>query len=598
MKKSLQLVFSLLLTAAMIFSTAACDTAGQPGEENLAKVWRTTFANNIGSFNPHMYNMSNDGDLITRTSMPLTKLNWMTNQWEYVGHGAVGLPEVSDCGLIWTFTVREGLQWSDGTPINAHDWEYSAKQLLDPGLTNRNATSLYNSVRVVGARAYFLGPELAIEDGLEPVTDWADVGVKALDDYTIQYTLQERTLDILGIQALGGQWLVHRESWEAGFNEDRSMNNYGLRDWVDMPFNGPYRLAAYEPDQFYVLEKNHDYVQADNYIRERYEVRFSNVPATLDMLFDSGLTDVRGVGNANWAQYEFDPRVVFGTGGQPWYLSINMNHEELTFLGDNNFRKALFYGIDRETIAWDIMKVANPSAFIIKTDSFVGNILAGETVVSFRSLPQAQSIVPDNHGFLPELAIEYFNKAYEAYGRKIVVEFLLHDSATQRLMGEFLQESLENLFGSDKFEVTLAYQVSSSVYASMRAGDFEIGFGSVTQSSPNPWTGTLTQFNTWFVGKHQQFYCDEWDALYAWLGSEEGVAAPTDVKIDTLVEMERRLLDYLPVVPIYQSDAAQVYSDRVTILTREWAAGIGWRVVELIPIATIAATELMDAIVD
>ncbi len=84
--------------------------------------------------------------------------------------------EISDDGLRYVFHLREGLTWSDGTPLTAHDVEFGIKRVLDP-------ESPGSSVAI-----YF-----ALENGEDTYlghnTDWDAVGVRALDDRTVEFRL-------------------------------------------------------------------------------------------------------------------------------------------------------------------------------------------------------------------------------------------------------------------------------------------------------------------------------------------------------------------------------------------------------------------------
>ena len=93
----------------------------------------------------------------------------------------------SEDGLTWTFKVREGVRWQqyDGSfygdeYVKAEDWVTSAKWILDPVNTARTADLLFD---IVGAEDYYL----ALEAG--QTADWETVGIKAISEYEIQYTL-------------------------------------------------------------------------------------------------------------------------------------------------------------------------------------------------------------------------------------------------------------------------------------------------------------------------------------------------------------------------------------------------------------------------
>ncbi len=84
--------------------------------------------------------------------------------------------EISDDGLRYVFHLREGLTWSDGTPLTAHDVEFGIKRVLDP-------ESPGSSVAV-----YFV-LEQGEETYLGRNTDWDAIGVRALDDRTVEFRL-------------------------------------------------------------------------------------------------------------------------------------------------------------------------------------------------------------------------------------------------------------------------------------------------------------------------------------------------------------------------------------------------------------------------
>ena len=91
---------------------------------------------------------------------------------------------VSDDGLVWTFKIREGVKWYayDGqeyADVTAHDWVSSAKYLLNPDNASATANIFYSVVK--NAEEYYLGE----------IDDFESVGVKALDDYTLEYTLKQ-----------------------------------------------------------------------------------------------------------------------------------------------------------------------------------------------------------------------------------------------------------------------------------------------------------------------------------------------------------------------------------------------------------------------
>jgi len=143
--------------------------------------------------------------------------------------------EVSEDGLTYTFTLREGLMWSDGVPVTAEHYRQSFLRQLDPATA---AYSVQEFFPIKNAEAYNAGE----------ITDPDEVGITALDDRTLVIELEEPApyfLYYVGdsnycpvrvdlIEKYGDQWM------EAG-------NHVG---------NGPYMLTEWKHDQLMVFEKN------------------------------------------------------------------------------------------------------------------------------------------------------------------------------------------------------------------------------------------------------------------------------------------------------------------------------------------------------
>ena len=86
----------------------------------------------------------------------------------------------NETGDVCTFTLRSDVTWSDGTPVTAHDFEFAIKRNFDPAAASQYAWALY---QIVGGEDYNTGV----------TTDAETVGVKALDDTTLEITLREPT---------------------------------------------------------------------------------------------------------------------------------------------------------------------------------------------------------------------------------------------------------------------------------------------------------------------------------------------------------------------------------------------------------------------
>lgn len=128
--------------------------------------------NGVVTLNPIMSQSSNDFNVFYLTQIQLVRYYGDELQYD-----AAESYDVSDDYTVYTFHLRDGLQWSDGEPLTAHDFEYGAYCLLNPDM---GSPAAYSWFAIKNASAY----------NSREVTDWADVGVKALDDTTLEITLE------------------------------------------------------------------------------------------------------------------------------------------------------------------------------------------------------------------------------------------------------------------------------------------------------------------------------------------------------------------------------------------------------------------------
>ena len=138
--------------------------------------------------------------------------------------GAAESWEISEDGRTYTFTLRRNARWSNDDPVVADDFVYSLRRSLDPATLSRYTFILHP---ILNARA--------VAAGQRPITD---LGVRALDDYTLEIRLEDPTPYFLGLLTHSASYPVHRASVE--MHGDRftrpgnlvSNGAYQLEDWV------------------------------------------------------------------------------------------------------------------------------------------------------------------------------------------------------------------------------------------------------------------------------------------------------------------------------------------------------------------------------
>ena len=155
------------------------------------------------------------------------------------------MPKLSSDGLTYTFTVKDGLKYSDGQPVTAKNFEYGFKRLCDPTLAGEYAFTGYI---VAGCEKYSSADTKTTSPAdLQKLRD--AVAVKAADDKTISYTLTEKAPYFLAIMAL---WV--------GVPTREDLVTKGGDKWTQDPTtyigNGPWVLKEHKQNESWTFERN------------------------------------------------------------------------------------------------------------------------------------------------------------------------------------------------------------------------------------------------------------------------------------------------------------------------------------------------------
>ena len=230
MKKILAFVLAAMM---LIGAFAGCSSTK---EDKAAAGWINdyfpTFPTTLNSFTS---NTTQDGAIVEATSIYLYR-QYLTED----GSGYVGTPELAselpiqqdEEGKVWRVKIRENCKFENGDPINADDVIFSYQMLLDPEQVNVNATVVINSVvfPIEGSGAYYDGE-----------ADWDTVGIKKIDDYTIDFYSTVPVTQNSARRGLSFCPTLHKETFLATLSDDKSLSSYGTSKdkYVSA---GPYKI--------------------------------------------------------------------------------------------------------------------------------------------------------------------------------------------------------------------------------------------------------------------------------------------------------------------------------------------------------------------
>jgi oligopeptide transport system substrate-binding protein len=251
--------------------------------------------------------------------------------------------DVSADGLVYTFHLRSGIQWSDGTPVTAGDFEYAFRRLFNPATASEYA---YLQYPIKG------GSEIA--DGSMAV-DSADFGVKSIDDKTLEITLEGPTPYFI-------QALTHY----TGYPVPRHVIEAKGDDWTkveNVVSNGPFKITEWVPGNYVKSVKSDTYYGAADikidevyyYVQDDLAAAFNRYRAgEYDILTDLPFDQQQLVRDTMPGEGRFAP-----FSGLHYYV---INQERKPF-DDVNVRKALSISINREIIGPDIWGSGEPPAY-------------------------------------------------------------------------------------------------------------------------------------------------------------------------------------------------------------------------------------------
>ena len=193
--------------------------------------------------------------------------------------------EVSEDGCTYTFKLKEGLKWSDGSPLTAHDFEYSWKRVLNPDVGSETAYTLYSVIK--DGYECFVSKTVAADD----------LPIRALDDTTFQVELKAPASYFITLTASTAFMPVCKANVE----------KYG-EDWSSSPetyvCNGPFMLADMKKDESFTFVKNPNYYNADEVKIDTVKYVFLNAPETVRMAFDNGELDIATSVNSAGDEHE------------------------------------------------------------------------------------------------------------------------------------------------------------------------------------------------------------------------------------------------------------------------------------------------------
>lgn len=364
----------------------------------------------------------------------------------------------SEDGLTWTFTMRDGLKWSDGTDLNAKDFEYSFKRMADPDTAAPYAETCLGMIDGFEEAAGF--PDADGNPTVEPNLD--ALNVKASDDgKTLTIVLAYPCSYFDKIVAFAAMSPVQKATVEA--NGDA---------WCTSPdtyvCNGPFMITEWTPSERIVLTKNPNYVggwDSSKIVSESITLLLLEDSSASFAAYNSGeaqlIKDVPADEIPSLTKAEdggdFYVDTILGT----YYVSLNLKRDAFK---DAKVRRALSLAIDRDYVANTIMQGTYSTA-----DSIVGPGIVDENGY-FHDNGNAPYISADYEANLAEAKKLLADAGYPNGEGYPTLEYSTNDAGYHVPLAEYLQQAWSDL----GITLTISKMEWSSFTAARRAGEYDV----------------------------------------------------------------------------------------------------------------------------
>lgn len=432
--------------------------------------------------------------------------------------------------LTYTFHLRKDGVWTNGDPVTAKDFEFAWSQALNPDVASDYAYFLYF---IKNAEKYFNGE-----------VTWDEVGVKVVDDYTLEVTLEQPTPYALFLFSFGTLAPINQRFYEAvGADLYSTEAQYFCT-------NGPFALTEWSHNDKIVMQKNDAWHGAADVEVEEIDWKIITDANAALSSFLAGDLDMVGLATGELIkQAEAAGATIQSyTDGTSFYIYFNNNDQ---YLSNVNLRRALFNAIDEQKeidTVWQndnepMTSFTAPGVSATDGTSFAGKV--GELYAPSRDQEKAK---------------EYLATALSELGCT-VDDLSAHlsidcgDSPTSIAEASFYQEQWRQVLG---IEVAVNSMITKQGSQNRKTGNYVM---SITGWGPD-YNDPNTFLDMWVTdgGNNQTGFSNErYDELIDLAAKETDL----EKRESYFIECEQIIADQLPIGPAFWRASSYACSDKI-----------------------------------
>lgn len=544
MKKLLSVLLAVMLMAGLVPAMA---------EEN---VYSALYSGEVTTLNY----------LITTTTNEFAlSANLIDTLVEYDRYGQVQPSlaeswETSADGLVWTFYLRKNATWVDAAQnvvagVTANDFISAAQYILNANNASSSANILYDNI--VGAKAYYDGE----------TADFSTVGIKALDDYTIEYTLLQPTpyflsmVDYVCFMPVYGPFLAEQGE------------NFGLATGNDtLLYCGAYVLSEFAPQECRVLTKNSQNWDADNVTIDVLRFTYNKEAATISPeLYLRGEIDSASIDQAIANEWLADPeKADYIRPSRPssfysYFYAFNFDPQfDAAYEPENwakavineNFRKSFYYGMDRlkakmvvdaENAESLLYNSITPTNFVFYNGTDFVNMGALEPITALGT----DTFQADKALEYRDLAIAELTEAGVTFPIKVLMPYNPSVSGWDE-ESQVVEQQLEALFGPDYIDIIVEAGPSSGFLTAVRrSGNYAFhrcNWGP-DYSDPQTFTDPFVEGNSYQFAYKNSNMDEVMQGYYDLVEKAKAITDDMEARYLAFADVEAYLIDHAIVVP-------------------------------------------------
>ncbi len=460
-------------------------------------------------YDPQHNTETTAGDILSYVFEGLTKLDAKGNPIPAVAQSW------SNNGNVWTFKLRQSAKWHNGDPVVAKDFVDAWERALNPETTSDYSFLMYC---IKGAQEYNEGT----------YKKFTSVGVRAIDNYTLQVTLKE---PVIYFPSLVSFYTFYPQN--SKFIKTLKDIEYGS-SYSDILGNGAFKIYKSKNSDDLSLKKSDKYWNKDNIKIDTINfLTFSDEDIFKE--FEAKKIDIATLNSETFIANKDSKYIHSYEDGSVWYLTLNTNNE---LFSNKKIRNALAMAIDREALVNDAKDGLGSVA-----ESFIPVGIKGKKDFFRNEYPQSSYGISYNPKKAKELFEEGLNELNIDKSDIVSITILCGNSEIAIADAEFYAEQLENTLDLDieLDPVTFADRLSRS-----SAGDYDIVISGWGPDYNDPLT-YLDMFTSESTVNYSAWYKEGYDNLISTIKNEKN----PDKRMDLLAQAEKILMEELPIIPIY-----------------------------------------------